>query len=562
MNIPENFDRWMFDYMEGNLSSSEAEVFEQFLLQNPEFEPDADAWQNAVVEDMPVVYPNMQSLEQKERAIGWYGWSAAALVLLLIGVGGSILVGNNPQNGAFNLRSSHFTANQPTTLHNRFLTANQENDGIASINSTDITAQSVTNNAETQYNNVANQQGTANHQNTINQTTNSERYTPDTDLAEVDNEGMGQNLEEENLSTQNDELTTINLSLMQAQEKFHSDKHAGQYQHNPSEMNVDLDLSKKSHVNLTSLSSRTKGLVRKIEKMLDYPVGLINLRDQDLLIPENSLVSLNPGFAGGMLKPRFEMKYQGQWFGTEHETHRSQFIFDNYVKDVKGGFAISLNSETYSNGAFGDYSIDFAYSPKISLNKNAVLEPGVKFTMGALVANAANFDGKETFEMNRGQVLNTHMFDADKTERLWYKDFGVGAVLNTKWFYAGFAADNLARHYANVFRSEADVEPVRTPVLYNAVIGADYKSQSKIMTLSPFIAARKFGDNSEVWAGLNYCLDYLTIGGSISTNKDFTGSIGLKFKKFKMIYQYDRTRSMVNQEQMGSHNIGIRFNGR
>ncbi|MCC7454932.1 MAG: hypothetical protein IT222_12250 [Crocinitomix sp.] len=50
MNIPENFDRWMFDYLEGNLTTSEAETFEQFLLDHPEFEMDAEAWQHATIE--------------------------------------------------------------------------------------------------------------------------------------------------------------------------------------------------------------------------------------------------------------------------------------------------------------------------------------------------------------------------------------------------------------------------------------------------------------------------------------------------------------------------------
>ena len=43
MKIPENFDRWIFDYLEGNLTPSEASEFERFLALNPDFEADVDA---------------------------------------------------------------------------------------------------------------------------------------------------------------------------------------------------------------------------------------------------------------------------------------------------------------------------------------------------------------------------------------------------------------------------------------------------------------------------------------------------------------------------------------
>ena len=81
MNIHDNFDRWMFDYMEGNLSSGEIEVFEQFLAQNPGFEPDADAWQNSVIPTENVIYTNQEKLQRKKKYAGWYSWSAAAILV-------------------------------------------------------------------------------------------------------------------------------------------------------------------------------------------------------------------------------------------------------------------------------------------------------------------------------------------------------------------------------------------------------------------------------------------------------------------------------------------------
>ena len=80
------------------------------------------------------------------------------------------------------------------------------------------------------------------------------------------------------------------------------------------------------------------------------------------------------------------------------------------------------------------------------------------------------------------------------------------------------------------------------------------------MTFSPFVAYQQFGDKPEIWGGMNYKLQKFIIGGSVSSNKEFTASIGMKFEKFKLVYRYDVTESVLMGVRVGSHNIGIRFN--
>jgi hypothetical protein len=101
---------------------------------------------------------------------------------------------------------------------------------------------------------------------------------------------------------------------------------------------------------------------------------------------------------------------------------------------------------------------------------------------------------------------------------------------------------------------------MKSPVLFNGILGTDIESSNKKMVFSPFVSARKFGDHTEAWAGLNFKINRFTLGGSYSTNHDFTAVMGMKFKKFKCFYQLDRTTSMIATSQLYSHNIGIRFN--
>lgn len=573
MNIPQNFDRWMFDYMEGNLSPTEVEAFEQFLLQNPGFEPDADAWKNSIIPIDTVVYPQQNNLERNRRFAGWFDWSAAAALILLIGVGGYFAINSNG-TAVEDTQRSHFSKSAYESHSQRAANDNNiSNNSVTSNNANNPIATSDLISSENGYNNESDEYTTAapyQNQFAVTSLTNL-GYNAVTNGNEGGDMSASSNGQADDSSNEwqaadfneGDYYVTVNTALKQEQAKYDEDSHASKYADNPAEGHADLDLRKRSNVNYSSFNSLVKRIYRKIERMFGYPVGLVNLRDPELLLPENSLVSSNPGFAGGMLAPRFELNYRNQWLGTEMNANKAQFSFDNYVQQVRGGFGISLNSATYGNGAFGDYSVDMTYSPKINLGKNAVLEPGIKVSLGVLTGNSEKLNETGDFELDRGMLLQSSFASANvETDKLWYKDYGVGFVLNTKWFYAGLSADNLSRHFANVYREEGDFEPVRTSVLYNAVIGADYESSNKSMSASPFIAARYFGETKEFWGGVNFRLNHFTIGGSYSTNNDFTAALGMKFKNFKMVYQYDRTTTLLSNEQIGSHNLGIRFNGK
>ena len=62
MNSPthENIDQWLFDLIEGNLSESQEQELRIFLLLNPEYEADLEAWKKSRVK-FPIVDAEMVS---------------------------------------------------------------------------------------------------------------------------------------------------------------------------------------------------------------------------------------------------------------------------------------------------------------------------------------------------------------------------------------------------------------------------------------------------------------------------------------------------------------------
>jgi type IX secretion system PorP/SprF family membrane protein len=580
MNIPENFDRWMFDYKEGNLSGAEMKAFENYLVQHPEFEVEADAWNLAFVENEEFVYPKADELEKDRKvAGGWYAWSAAAVALLLIGAS-TIYYLNSNGNQDGNL-STISDSNQTDMTNDELVKI--DNETIDSANSSD---ESIESNNNQSVNNLA-----ENHVSNSGADLTNTSFTPNPNHesngtnTSIGNKGSllanqnatnGSTTVQPNLS--NDVEIVENLvyatngavnkeSLNQEINKLVEGDNNSEYRGNPSGTDLDFDISQNTKYEYNAWSNKLKRFYRKIERMFDYPVGITNLRDPDLGMPQSSILAFNPGFTGGMLKPRAELTYRNQWLGADQNSQEMTLSLDNYIYQMRGGVGVMLNATDYGTGQFSDYNINLMYSPKIVLAKNVVFEPAVKVTLGALNVNSSKMTANSQFEIDRGRVLTTGSPDQmNGMKQLWYKDYGLGFVLNTKWFYAAFSADNLNNHYESVFNVEGNSTPTVTPTLMSGIIGFDYESKrrpvDKPISLSPFLAYQKYGDRQELWAGTNFRINSFIMGGSISNKKDFTASVGMKFEKFKLVYHYDQTTSTLTNESIGSHNLGIRFSGK
>lgn len=548
MSISENFDRWMFDYKEGNLSAADAEKFENFLLEHPEFELDADAWDMAYVPAENFVYPDAHKLEKKRRVAGWYYWSAAAsLILLLTSMAIYIF-----SNDAALPPVAVLEANELDGRTNHLIVADHSNDVnsksnnlFASLTTNQNFTQDSQNNGGVSVNqNFSNSNQNINnvngHNNGFSGTSNANSYS--------DDHYISGNVQNNLLNMENGKINGSN--------------NIATYSGNPDSKALSFDVTKKSLLKTGASISVFRKLYHRVERMLGYPVGLTNLRDQELLLPQIGLLAFNSAFTGGMLKPRFEMNYRNQWLGSDQNSSEMNISFDKYSYAVRGGVGLMINAQDYGYGKFGDYNVSLLYSPKLVVNRNVVIEPSVKLTLGTMVANGNTLTPESSFEMDRGRVLNT--ISADQMNGLsnqWYKDYGLGLMVNTKWFYAGFNSDNLGRHYENVYGNELS-SPAKTPVKLSGIAGFDYESNTKTMTYSPFVAYQQYGNNPEFWGGMNFRLGWMTLGGAISTDKEFTASAGLKFETFKLVYHYDYTESTLTETRFGSHNIGIRFNAK
>ena len=113
MNSPthENIDQWLFDLIEGNLSESQEQELRIFLLLNPEYEADLEAWEKSRV-TFPIVDAEMvssfnfgvqeETKKRKKRPLGLWLLSSTFAVILIL----SLVYLGNSSNTTSNITSN------------------------------------------------------------------------------------------------------------------------------------------------------------------------------------------------------------------------------------------------------------------------------------------------------------------------------------------------------------------------------------------------------------------------------------------------------------------------
>jgi len=315
-----------------------------------------------------------------------------------------------------------------------------------------------------------------------------------------------------------------------------------------------------------SLMGNLKNMIRQLERMTDNPVALINSKDQYFHAPKMQALDANFAAAGDKMGPRVTTVSRMQWLGESNEQRLNQVSFDTYVKALRGGVGVQLDHSYYGPGSVQNGQVALIYSPKIGVSKNLVLQPAVRLKVGDMWVNRKHIDFGEQVELHRGTVRTFNLPEPTYSSNdLWYRDYGLGMLANSKWFYAGIQVDNLAKHFNNIYSVANQGQNNRAAKHIIATLGTDYVSRNKNISISPYVIYQKMENLSEIWGGTIFRYKLFTVGGAYSSNGDYAGSVGMKTDRFMLTYNADYTISAMLAEQSLSHQMILRLlinNGR
>jgi len=547
----ENIDRWLFEYTEGNLSPEQVGQLKQFLVQHPELQLDLDAWKSSRVSPEMETAINVAAFQKSVNA-----WPViSTLLIAFIGLGSffyfydfsvdqkyaqktidldliyggddfefkaSPIVSVNENDASSSI--SNLTSINPSTLLDSPLEG-KVNSGIGSEKGDLIEKVTAL---------VSNQGSPKNNsmKSALLQPESSANVSVQTDVA--------------NWLFEAPELERVKSSLSATME-------SNDIALAPSEVKFSSSKSK------SSFSKKAKLVLRKVQRMMDQPVALRNFKDPHYAIPNLTAFQANFGMAGTMIQNRFQATSRNQWVGRENQQLMNRFSWDGYMHALRGGMGVDLTYNNFQDGSIRDMTFGLTYSPKLSLSRNVSFEPAVRFKMGMTEVDLNSSVIGSTIEMNRRNAVS--MFENEQTplgSQLWYRDVGVGALVNTKWFYAGLNLDNLGRHYNNFYSSDLS-QTYEAALDFSAVFGTEYKSMNKDITLSTYFYYHNFGQINEVWGGANVRWRNIQVGAAVSNNADLGGTAGVVFDRFTVHYNLDYLTSVVLDERLLSHQVTMRM---
>jgi hypothetical protein len=542
-----NIDRWLFELVEGNLSPEQIAQLEAFLLRHPELDVDKDMWELAKIEQKDVVYPHQDKFIRR-KPIGLYMMAGMISIAIFISIGLVDFFATDV-NVPFAANSSDTEIENNTTSFNpevgnksalergKQIESYQDGLGLNDLHapiSTDLAI------------------GIKNRNHAIS-------------------DNMGIDEAERNVLTSQVSEAIAQIQASEQHANLIIDKNPSLLETKPVELFetvsgrtwTTLQRTKSGRLSTSILeddfSSKMNRAMRVLGRMMDYPVALKNLKDPMFILPGMLPIEVNNGLIGTLPGTRVQTLSRVQWLGQANEQFMNQIAVDGYVYGLRGGVGVQINHAYYGNGQLSTANVALTYSPKISVNRNVLIEPSVRFKMGNKSIDASKIDGSGLVEIERNAVLPFYSNASQPIgQQLWYRDLGLGMMVNTKWFYAGIQTDNVFRHDDNIYSGNY-MDNRRASTHFIATIGTDYESRRESVGLSPYLVYYEREALQEVWAGVNTRMHWFTLGASISDKLDATAALGVKLNRVAVTCGADYlTSSMLGSKEL-SYQLHVRF---
>ncbi|MDA7762878.1 type IX secretion system membrane protein PorP/SprF [Crocinitomicaceae bacterium] len=536
MNTPnfDNIDRWLFDYVEGNLNSDQESTLENYILNHPELEVDLDMWRmsNIKISDTFVNDLNIPKKTEKSHAyrlMNVFG----ILVILLIGrqihfsetIAPSnkdeIQVSQNPQN------KNNELVKENTILSSNLIVNNENRSTYASINPS--------------LNSTSNISDLNNYNLPLSSTgnflSNAGNIGDPFDLKKLMIEKLNLNLDLKLSSKNTNEYSADNLEL------------------------IGEEIESKSNISqFLGVKAKTKRIINKIDRLLSQNVALSNYRDHQYLIPQISSIDANLSSIGSVSQSRFQSTTRIRWMNSNQRKLSQQITFDTYARPIRSGVGAQVNYDYYADGSIKDWNGALIVSPKIALSRNIFLEPVAKLKIGNKLLDRDKTDN------NSLAIFNTdspQAFSYDTTQnigrKLWYRDLDLGLTINTNIFYIGIQASNLLNHSENIYQNTQNTN-YRTPTVYSLFAGTQYVSRNEKLSFHPYFYMRSVNKNKQYFGGFSLDLDKFYLGAAADFNDQYSASIGLSFDRFALILQSTNSYIPELNQHLYTHQLTIRIN--
>lgn len=149
-----------------------------------------------------------------------------------------------------------------------------------------------------------------------------------------------------------------------------------------------------------------------------------------------SLVALNPSFAGSNGLLRYQSNTRSQWFNLSGSYLTYYNTLDAYIKPIKGGIALSYVRDNQAKGTLITDRIDLSYAQHFNLCDDKLkIIPSVQVSYFNKTIDNSKLTFGDQIDARRGFIW--YSYDLPKKQSKSNVDVSAGLIVNYKHLYIG-----------------------------------------------------------------------------------------------------------------------------
>ncbi|MDF2452669.1 MAG: hypothetical protein K0S26_2173 [Bacteroidota bacterium] len=195
-----------------------------------------------------------------------------------------------------------------------------------------------------------------------------------------------------------------------------------------------------------------------------------NAQDPVYTNTHQSLIALNPSFAGSNGLLRYQSTTRSQWFNLSGTYLTYYNSIDAYIKPIKGGIALTYVRDDQARGTLVTDRIDLTYAQHFNLfDEKLKIIPSVQVSYFKKTIDNTKLTFGDQIDPRRGFVGSTSDLPAKQSKS--NVDLSAGLVVNYKHFYIGSSVFHISQPDEGIYGPSKLPYRISAFTSYNLFLG-------------------------------------------------------------------------------------------
>ena len=278
-----------------------------------------------------------------------------------------------------------------------------------------------------------------------------------------------------------------------------------------------------------------------------------NAQDPLFTNAQQSLVALNPSFAGSNGLLRYQSMYRSQWFGTHNSFQTYYNSIDTYVKSIKGGIGLAYTRDDQAIGTLVTDRIDLTYAQHFSLIDHKLkIIPSLQVSVFNKTLDNTKLNFGDQIDPRRG--FSWSQYPLLEKQYKSNVDFSTGLILNYNHFYFGSSIFHITQP------DEGLQGPSKLPFRSSSFISYNFTIGKNIL-LNPILRYEQQKNFTNIQFSVNALLyKHIIFSAGFRDNYSINSFVGYRHNYFTVSGGYEFGLSKTSPNSAGSYELSASFN--